>query len=419
MSKTSSSEGWSRRTFLAALPAFGLASTRLAGAAAPRTFRIDIPQATITRILRRIKEARWPDRIEGATDWRYGANWDYMRALAEHWTTKYDWRKAEARLNRYPQFIASVGGYDVHFYHVKGASTGSGLGRPVPLILTHGWPGSVLEFQEVIGPLTDPVKYGGSTADAFDVVVPSIPGFGFSSKPKSPIGPATTARLWHELMTQVLGYQKFGAQGGDWGSTVTTMLARAYPESMIGIHLNAAGGGIGNAAEASEEERNWQRTSAAYRTAETDYFNEQQHKPETVAFALSDNPLGAAAWIAEKFRVWTDSGTALEPVVPKDEILTNVMIYLVTDTMGTGVWYYRGSADDPLPNARPGRVAVPTGFASFPAEMPLLNPPKSVLERGFNLVHYTKMAHGGHFAALEQPQLFVDDVRAFFRTLRT
>jgi len=283
----------------------------------------------------------------------------------------------------------------------------------------------MLEFQEAIGPLTDPASFGGSAADAFDVVVPSIPGFGFSSRPKAPIGPPTTARLWHELMTSVLGYSTFGAQGGDWGGSITTELARVFPDSMIGIHLNAAGGGIGNAADATEEERNWQRASTAYRTAEIDYFNEQQHKPETVAFAIYDNPLGAAAWIAEKFRVWTDSGTAVEPVVSYDQLLTNVMIYLVTDTMATAVWFYRGSADDPSTSlragrgdGRPGKITVPTGFASFPAEMTLLNPPRSVLERNFNLVHYTKMPRGGHFACLEQPQLFVDDVRAFFRKIR-
>jgi epoxide hydrolase len=403
----------SRRAFLAAAPAAGFAGARLFAADAPRPFKIDIPQATVNRILKRVRETRLPDRLD-STDWRYGANWDYMKALAEYWTTKYDWRKAEASLNRYPQFVAKVGEFDVHFYHVKGRGP-----RPVPIVLTHGWPGSVLEFQDAIGPLTDPAKYGGSADDAFDVVVPSIPGYGFSSKPKAPIGPPTVARLWHELMTSVLGYRKFGAQGGDWGSTITTMLGRAFPESMIGIHLNAAGGGVGNAAEASEEERNWQRVSAAYRTAEVDYFNEQQHKPGTVAFALYDNPLGTAAWVAEKFRVWTDSGTAVEPVVSKDQILTNVMIYLVTDTAATGVWFYRGSSDDRSLTGQPGKIGVPTGFASFPAEMPLLNPPRSVLERGFNLVHYTKMPRGGHFAALEQPQLYVDDVRAFFRKLRS
>ena len=395
------------------MPAAVAAGARPFAAQTPRPFRIDIAPSTIARILKRVKEARWPDRIENATDWRYGANWDYMKSLADYWTTKYDWRRAEAKLNRYPQFLASVGGYDVHFYHVRGKGP-----RAVPLVLTHGWPGSILEFQDVIGPLSDPASVGGSADDAFDVVVPSIPGFGFSSKPKSPIGPPTTARLWHELMTEVLGYPKFGAQGGDWGSSITTELARAFPESMIGIHLNAAGGGIGNVAEASDEERKWQQASAAYRTAETDYFNEQQHKPETVGFALYDNPIGAAAWIAEKFRVWTDAGTALEPAVSKEQVLTNVMIYLVTDTMATAAWFYRGSSDDRSSTARPGKINVPTGFASFPAEMPMLNPPRSLLERNFNLVRYTKMPRGGHFAALEQPQLFVEDVRALFRQIR-
>jgi epoxide hydrolase len=402
-----------RRAFLGALPAIGFAGARLWAASNVRPFRIDIPQATINRILKRVKETRLPDRLDGS-DWRYGANWDYMKALADYWVTRYDWRKAEAGLNRYPQFIARVEDFDVHFYHVRGTGP-----RPVPIVLTHGWPGSVFEFQEAIGPLTDPAKYGGSPDDAFDVVVPSIPGFGFSSKPRAPIGPPTTARLWHELMTSVLGYQKFGAQGGDWGSSITTALARAYPDSLIGIHLNAAGGSVGTGADVTDEERSWQRASAAYRTAELDYFNEQQHKPGTVSFALYDNPLGAAAWIAEKFRVWTDSASAVEPVVSKDQILTNVMIYLVTDTAATGVWFYRGSADDRPSSAQPGKITVPTGFASFPAEMPPLNPPRNVLERGFNLVHYTKMPRGGHFACFEQPHLFVDDVRAFFRKLRS
>lgn len=402
----------SRRQFLTSVTAAGFAATRVL-AAAPRPFKIAIPSSTVDRILRRVKDTRWPDRLE-SSDWRYGANWDYMKALAEYWTTKYDWRKAEARLNRFPQYIARVGEYDVHFYHVRGKGP-----RPIPLVLTHGWPGSVFEFQEAIGPLTDPASVGGSAADAFDIVVPSIPGFGFSSKPKAPIGPPTTARLWHELMTSVLGYSKFGAQGGDWGNAITTELARVFPESMIGIHLNGAGGGIGNLAEASDEERLWQQAVTAYRATELDYFNEQQHKPGTVGFALYDNPIGAAAWIVEKFRVWTDSGTALAPVVSMEQILTNVMIYLVTDTTATGVWFYRGSSDDRTSTGRPGKINVPTAFASFPAEMTPLNPPRSVLERNFNLVRYTKMPRGGHFACLEQPQLFVDDIRAFFRILRT
>ncbi|PYU22089.1 MAG: multidrug MFS transporter, partial [Acidobacteria bacterium] len=245
---------------------------------APRPFRVNIPEATIRHILNRVRDTRWPDRLD-ATDWRYGANWDYMKALAQYWTTRYDWRKAEASLNRYPQFLARVGDFDIHFYHVKGKGP-----NPVPLILTHGWPGSVLEFLEAIGPLSDPQRFGGSPEESFDVVVPSVPGFGFSSKPSKPVGAPTTATLWHRLMTEVLGYSKYGAQGGDLGSGVTAQLARQYPDSLLGVHFNGGGGPAPPEAEQTEEERAWVRTVAAFVAAERDYFNEHQHKPQTVAF---------------------------------------------------------------------------------------------------------------------------------------
>ena len=377
----------------------------------PRPFHVSIPQAAIDRILTRVRETRWPDRLE-TSDWSYGANWDYMKALAEYWTTRFDWRKAEANLNRYPQFLAHVGDFDIHFYHVKGRGP-----KPVPLILTHGWPGSVLEFVEAIGPLTDPARFGGSPDDAFDVVVPSVPGFGFSSKPKGkPVGLTTTATLWNRLMTEVLGYKKYGAQGGDVGNGVTNQLAHAYPDSLLGIHFNGLGVPPPPEAEQTPEEREWARTVTAFVAVERDYYNEQQHKPETVAFALNDNPLGTAAWITEKLKLWSDSPGARDPVFTMDQILTNIMIYLVTDTIGSSVWFYRGRVDEP--SNLTGKVNVPTGFASFPRELPTLDPPRSVIERNFNLVHYTKMPHGGHFACWEQPQLLVTDLRNFFRPLR-
>ncbi|PYS34125.1 MAG: multidrug MFS transporter [Acidobacteria bacterium] len=398
-----------RRDALRLLPvSFSL--TMLAQNNAPRPFKVDIPQATLNRILARVKSTRLPDRLD-APDWRYGANWNYMKSLAEYWITQFDWKKAQANLNRYPQFIARVDDYDIHFYHVKGRGP-----KPLPLILTHGWPGSVFEFLEAIGPLSDPARHGGSAEDAFDIIVPSIPGFGFSSKPKQPIGPPTTARLWHSLMTSLLGYSRFGAQGGDWGNAITLALAREFPQSIVGIHLNATGGAA-PAGDLSDEERAWQQTAAAYRTQELDYFNEQQHKPGTVAFALYDNPIGTAGWIVEKFKIWSDSANDIESVFSKDQILTNVMIYLVTDTVATAVWFYRGALDDRAAPIR-GKLETPTGFASFPGEMPSLNPPRSFLERNFNLVQYTKMPKGGHFACLEQPKLFVDDVRSFFRKVR-
>jgi len=377
----------------------------------PRPFRIAIPQATIDRILTRVREARWPDRID-ADDWRYGANWDYMKQLGAYWGTKYDWRKAEAGLNANPQFLARVEDFDIHFYHVKGKGP-----KPVPLILTHGWPGSIEEFQAAIGPLTDPARFGGKAEDAFDVVVPSLPGYGFSSKPKGkPVGPPSTARLWHKLMTQVLGYSKYGAQGGDWGAFVTMQLAQQFPDDLMGIHLNCATLRQVPDAEQSEEERTWRKAAAEFGNLQSDYAREHMHKPETVAFALYDNPVGAAAWIIEKFKVWSDSGNDIETAFTKDQLLTNVMIYLVTDTVGTGVWFYRGSQDDPQ-MAR-GKITVPTGYAAFPKEMTNLAPPRSALERDFNLIQYTKMPKGGHFACMEQPQLLVGDVRDFFRKVR-
>lgn len=406
-----------RRTLLTLAPAsLTMPLMSDTNGSAPRPFRVAIPQKTIDHILARVREARWPDRLD-ADDWRYGANWDYMKELAAYWTTRYDWRKAEARLNSFPQFKARVEDFDIHFYHVRGTGP-----RPLPVVLTHGWPGSVVEFLEVIGPLSDPAHQGGSPADSFDVVVPSLPGFGFSSKPAGkPVGPQTTARLWHKLMRDVLGYSRYGAQGGDWGSAVTIQLARQFPEDLAGIHLNAASVRPAPEPEQTEEERAWLRAAAAYRDSEMDYLREQQRKPQTVAFALTDNPLGTAAWIVEKFKVWSDSGNNIEQAFTKDQILTNVMLYLVTETEGTGVWYYRGSADEARAaqgQAATGKIQVPTGFAAFPKEMTALEPPRSMLERDYNLTHYTTMLHGGHFACLEQPALMVTDIREFFRSLR-
>jgi epoxide hydrolase len=373
-------------------------------------FQVAIPDATIKQIVRRVRETRFPERLDG-NDWRYGADWDYMKALADYWASAFDWRKAQANLNRYPQFKARVDDFTIHFYHVKGRGP-----KPLPLLLTHGWPGSVFEFLEAIGPLSDPARYGGSSDDAFDVVVPSLPGFGFSSKPKGmPVGPATTARLWHKLMTESLGYPRYCAQGGDWGSLVSSQLGREYPRSLYGIHLNGAAAAV-SPDDPSEEAREWLRSSAAYRALEADYGGIQGNKPQTVAFALADNPVGTAAWIVEKLKSWSDSGNDLDQTLTKDQVLTNVMIYLVTGSEATGVWYYRGARDDR--SSLTGKVDVPTAFASFPKEMTFLHPPRSVLEKSYNLVQYTQMPHGGHFACLEQPKLLVEDVRLFFRRFR-
>jgi microsomal epoxide hydrolase len=378
----------------------------------PRPFRVEIPQVTIDRIVTRVRQAEWPDRLDAA-DWRYGTDWDYMKNLAQYWTEQFDWRKAEANLNRYPQFMARVGDYDIHFYHVRGRGP-----KPMPLIFTHGWPGSVFEFLEAIGPLSDPASYGGSPDDAFDVVVPSLPGFGFSSKPKGkPIGRPTTATLWDRLMREALGYEKYGAQGGDIGGNVTVQLALIHKDSLIGVHFNGLteGGPVPPEPQQSPEERTWRRRLASYVATERDYLNLQQHKPQTIAFGLTDNPLGVAAWTVEKLKGWSDSDDPTAPAFTKDQVLTNVMIYLVTNTIGTSFWMYRGTIDDP--NVV-GKVTVPTAKVSLPREIPNQDPPRSVLERNYNLVHYSNLTRGGHFAFWEQPQAMVADVREFFRKLR-
>ncbi|MGD1098182.1 MAG: epoxide hydrolase [Bryobacteraceae bacterium] len=380
-----------------------------------RPFRVAIPQKTIDHILRRVRETRFPERID-SDDWSYGANWDYMKELAAYWTTRYDWRKTEARLNSFPQFMTRIEDFDIHFMHVRGKGP-----RPFPLLLTHGWPGSVVEFLEAIGPLTDPASHGGSAEDAFDVVIPSLPGFGFSSKPKGkPVGPVSIARMWHRLMTQSLGYTKYGAQGGDWGCIITIQLALQFPGDLAGIHLNAATVRPAPAdSETTEEERTWRRAAAAFSARESDYAGEQGNKPETVAFALADNPVGTAAWIVEKLKVWSDSGNNIESVFTKDALLSNVMVYLVTDSEPTAVWIYRGAREDTKGAPVRTKINVPTGYAAFPHEMTNLAPVRSALERDFNLTRYTQMPKGGHFACFEQPQLFVADVRDFFRSVRT
>ena len=273
-------------------------------------FRVAVPQATIDRILNRVREAQFPDRLDG-NDWRYGTDWNYMKALADYWTTEYDWRKAETNLNRYPQFVARVNDYDIHFYRVKGRGP-----KPMPLILTHGWPGSVFEFLEGIGPLSDPARYGGSPEDAFDVVVPSLPGYGFSSKPKGkPIGPATTAALWNHLMTGVLGYAKYGAQGGDLANAIQVQLGRTYPNSLVGLHFNGIAidaAPLPPESEQTPEERAYVRALAADRRTELDYLREQVNKPQTVALALSDSPIGSPK-IAMNRRKPHGGNVGLEP----------------------------------------------------------------------------------------------------------
>jgi pimeloyl-ACP methyl ester carboxylesterase len=380
-------------------------------------FTIAIPEADLEDLRDRLARTRWPSELPGV-GWSRGVPVDYLKELAEYWRTTYDWRAQEARLNEFPQFITTIDGQRVHFLHVPSAEPDA-----LPLILTHGWPGSIVEFLEVIGPLTDPRKHGGNPADAFHIVIPSIPGFGFSG-PTTATGWNTTrvARAWVELMDG-LGYTRYGAQGGDYGAIISPEVGRLAPEKVVGVHVNAATAGFISYQPLSPEElanltdleRSRIEKLNNFRAEQFGYNTIQSTRPQTLAYALHDSPAGELAWIAEKFKEWTDPAAELpEDAVDRDHLLTNVMLYWLTGTAGSSAQiYYEGAhaggwgqAIAPSP--------VPTGVAAFAQDIPI----RRFGERGNKIVHWTDFDRGGHFAAMETPDLLVGDVRAFFRQVR-
>jgi microsomal epoxide hydrolase len=387
-------------------------------------FRINVRDDVLVDLRERLSRTRFPDEIP-SSGWGYGTNLAYMRELVAYWKDHYQWRAAEAQLNHFPQFRAEVGGLKIHFIHVRGAGAhgagARGAGpRPLPLIITHGWPGSVSEFVKIIGPLTDPAKHGGDPADAFDVVAPSMPGYGFSDHPAQPgMDPERIAALWAELM-QGLGYARFGAQGGDWGAMVSTYLGYRHPANVLGIHLNmviALPPDPSNPADGlTQEELIPLMEVQQFLQEETGYQRIQGTKPQTLAYALNDSPAGLAAWIVEKFRTWSDCNGEVESRFTKDELLTNIMLYWVPETANSSCRLYCETMRAGKFPPTDFRVEVPTGCAIFPREM--IRPPRAWAEKLYNVTRWTVMPRGGHFAAMEEPQLLVDDIRAFFRALR-
>jgi epoxide hydrolase len=380
-----------------------------------RPFRINIPQADVDDLRHRLAATRWPP-VLADDSWDRGVPVGYLRELVEYWHDRYDWRAAEERLNRYPQFVTEIDSATVHFLHVRSPEPDAR-----PMVLTHGWPGSVAEFLDVIGPLTDPAAHGGDRADAFHLVIPSIPGFGFSG----PAGPGWTphriAHAWAELMNR-LGYRSYFAQGGDIGSFVSLNLGRFDPGHVAGVHVNMLltlpSGDPEELADLSDEDGARLAQLGRFNDEMSGYMKVHATRPQSLAYGLTDSPVGQLAWAVEKFKEWTDSKKVPEDAVDRDALLTTVSIYWFTRTAGSSATLYYEDAEQTrkmFAGERPAPVTVPVGVALFPAEIFL--PLRRLADRDLpNIVHWSEFDRGGHFAALEQPELFVSDVRAFART---
>jgi pimeloyl-ACP methyl ester carboxylesterase len=406
----------SRRAVLQAGAATAIAATSLgrvanvlaAPAIAPFTYHA--PESALDDLRQRLAQARWPER-EPVGDWSQGVPLAKLRALVDYWRTDYDWRRCEATLNGFDQYRTAIDGLDIHFLHVRSPHADA-----LPILITHGWPGSVIEFFKIIGPLTDPATHGGNAADAFHVVAPSLPGFGFSGKPAERGWNAERiARAWAELMRR-LGYDRYIAQGGDWGSVVTTEMARQRAAGLAAIHLNmpfVIPDPLPTEGLSAEE----QRAVDAYQRFLSDgfgYFHLQATRPQTIGYALTDSPVGQAAWIYEKFHAWTDNDGAPEDALTRDEILDNITLYWLTGTAASSARMYLENA---AVIGAPPVIELPVGCSIFPRE--IVPAPRSWAERFYpNLIYWNELDRGGHFAAFEQPALFTQELRNCFRRLR-
>lgn len=375
-----------------------------------RPFRIDVPQSELADLRRRLSMTRWPDELPGI-GWSYGIPLGYVKDLADHWATRYDWRKWEAQLNALPQFMTSIDGQQIHFVHLRSKEPGA-----LPLLVTHGWPGSVVELMKIMEPLADPARFGGDPADAFHVVAPSIPGYGFSGPTHEPGWDVKRiAAAFDELMAR-LGYDRYGTQGGDWGSVISRQLGLMHAKHVIGSHYNTlAATPSGDPEEMkllTDKERSFLERGQRFQQQGSGYYMIQGSRPQTLAYGLTDSPVGLLAWISEKFTEWADPAS----VIDSDQILTNVSVYWFTGTANSASRLYAefGRSGSAWGKVEPS--AVPSGVAQFPYE--IFPPIRRFAERSNNIVHWTEFEQGGHFAAMERPDLLVGDIRAFFRKVR-
>jgi len=377
-----------------------------------KPFKVKISEENLQNIYSKVKSYQWHEMPDDG-GWEYGTNLGYMKDFCKYWITEFNWKKTEEKINKFNNFKTNIDGVDIHFIHEKGSGS-----NPKPLLLSHGWPGSIVEFLHIIDKLAHPEKFGGNKEDSFDVVVPSLPGFGFSGRPSKPIGPRKMASIFNLLMTSVLGYKKYIAQGGDFGGTIATWLAYDFPKNLLGIHINILITRHPDGPQ-NKEEKEWQERFKKEQRIEDGYRTQQATKPQTLSYAMMDSPVGVAAWIIEKMRGWSDiKNDDIESVYSKETLLSNIMVYLVTKTFNTASWIYYGRREEGgrfLPKEHLP-LKTPTAAALFPKEY-LEWAPRSYVERIYNIKRWTQMPKGGHFAALEQPDLLVNDIRDFVKSL--
>jgi len=377
-----------------------------------KRFRIEVAESVLTDLHNRLEVTRYPEQIAGS-GWDYGTELTYLMELCDYWKTSYDWRKHEAKLNEFDQYTTQIDGQELHFLHVRSRDQ-----LATPLLILHGWPGSVVEFSKVIGPLADPVGYGADGQQPFHVVCPSLPGYAFSGPTTEPgWDTRRMAFAFAELMRK-LGYEEFGVQGGDWGALIATQMGLEIPQPLLGIHLNMviAGPPEGDdLSDLTEKELTALGDMANYEKVESGYAKIQGTKPQTLGYGLNDSPAGLAAWIVEKFRAWSDCEGQVERSFSRDELLTNIMVYWVTQTANSSARLYFETQKSGRFGLAGGRIEVPTGCAIFPKE--LVRAPRKWAEHQYKVVHWSEMERGGHFAAFEQPAMFVSDVRSFFSKL--
>jgi pimeloyl-ACP methyl ester carboxylesterase len=371
-----------------------------------KPYLVNVHQETLDDLNLRIKSTRWPDEMDNS-GWNYGSNLSYMKELSNYWLNDFSWRKVEKEINAFPNFIAEIDGHQIHFLHIKGKGE-----KSTPLIITHGWPGSFIEMLKLIPLLTNGENF------SFDLVIPSVIGFGFSSKCVEPgCDNAYVASVWHKLMLK-LGYKKYGAQGGDIGSGISSHLGMKYPEHIIGIHLNYVSDSFQpymTEEELSEDVIKYNQGLEEWASREAGYAYIQSTKPITLGYGLNDSPIGLCAWIVEKFNSWSDNEGNLENIFTKDEILANITLYWITQTIHSSIRIYNENSKNPMKFGVNDFVKPPVAYANFPEE--ISRPPKGYMSKGYNIKRWTNMPKGGHFAAMEKPELLAADIKDFFCSL--